>query len=199
MKKEVYAIKKEDVERIRDYCKNNDMLIFLCLFNIGINVALRYSDLVALKFSSIKFNGEHYYIYIKEQKTKKYRKIILNDFVIKNINLLKEYYNEKGIDINKSEYLFINKNRSNLLHKNYRQISIQSVNRYFKKISKSLDIQYNIGTHSLRKTWGKICFEKYHDITILMKCFNHSSPIITLRYIGIEEETIAKIYLNISI
>ena len=46
----------------------------------------------------------------------------------------------------------------------------------------------DIGSHSLRKTFGFWNYELYKDVAILQEIFNHSSPSITLRYIGITED-----------
>ncbi|MBY0221781.1 tyrosine-type recombinase/integrase [Sporosarcina aquimarina] len=43
----------------------------------------------------------------------------------------------------------------------------------------------NIGTHSLRKTFGYHQIKRGTNITLLMKMFNHSSESVTLRYKGI--------------
>ncbi|BDP82253.1 hypothetical protein EfmAA290_29290 (plasmid) [Enterococcus faecium] len=45
----------------------------------------------------------------------------------------------------------------------------------------------DIGTHTLRKTFGYHYYKKTRDIATLMFIFNHSSQAITKRYIGITE------------
>ena len=45
----------------------------------------------------------------------------------------------------------------------------------------------NVGTHTMRKTFGYKYYNKTKDVGTLQKMFNHSSPAITLRYIGIEQ------------
>ena len=57
-------------------------------------------------------------------------------------------------------------------------------------------ISINIGTHTLRKTFGYHFYKKYKDIVLLQKIFNHSTPNVTLRYIGIEEDEIYKRYME---
>jgi hypothetical protein len=49
----------------------------------------------------------------------------------------------------------------------------------------------NYGAHSLRKTWGYIQRTVYGvGFEILCKRFNHSSPAITMRYLGIEDKEV---------
>jgi integrase len=49
-----------------------------------------------------------------------------------------------------------------------------------------------IGTHTLRKTFGYHFYRRTKDVALLQKIFNHSSPSITLRYIGIDQDVIDK-------
>ena len=53
-----------------------------------------------------------------------------------------------------------------------------------------------IGTHSLRKTFGYWHYQQYKDIALLQELFNHSSPSITLRYIGINQDIMDKTIEN---
>ncbi|MCQ9844315.1 site-specific integrase, partial [Staphylococcus aureus] len=45
-----------------------------------------------------------------------------------------------------------------------------------------------IGTHSMRKTFGYHYYKQTKDVALLMAVFNHSSQYITLRYIGINQD-----------
>ena len=49
-----------------------------------------------------------------------------------------------------------------------------------------------IGTHTLRKTFGYHFYRANHNVAMLQQLFNHSSPSITLRYIGITQDEIAE-------
>ena len=55
----------------------------------------------------------------------------------------------------------------------------------------------NFGTHSLRKTFGYHYYKNTKDIATLMQVFNHGSQNITLRYIGIEQEDLDKVYIEV--
>jgi len=56
----------------------------------------------------------------------------------------------------------------------------------------------NVGTHSLRKTFGYNYYNKTKNIAVLQNIFNHSEPSITLRYIGINQDTISDAYESMS-
>jgi integrase len=45
-----------------------------------------------------------------------------------------------------------------------------------------------IGTHTMRKTFGYWHYKQHKDIAILQDIFNHSAPSITLKYIGITQD-----------
>lgn len=47
-----------------------------------------------------------------------------------------------------------------------------------------------IGRHTLRKTFGYHFYQKYKDVAVLQQIFNHSSPSVTMRYIGINQDII---------
>ena len=65
-----------------------------------------------------------------------------------------------------------------------------------KNVSQKAGIEENIGTHTLRKTFGYHHYKQFKDIAILQKIFNHSNPEVTLRYIGIEQSQIEESYSN---
>lgn len=44
----------------------------------------------------------------------------------------------------------------------------------------------------MRKTFGYHYYKKTKDIGTLMNMFNHSAPSITLKYIGISQDTMNK-------
>ena len=57
----------------------------------------------------------------------------------------------------------------------------------------------NIGTHTMRKTFGYHHYKKFKDVALLQNILNHSSPSITLNYIGIKQEEIDVTYRNFSL
>ena len=51
----------------------------------------------------------------------------------------------------------------------------------------------------MRKTFGYWLYQQYKDVALLQEIFNHSSPSVTLRYIGINQDNIDKSYMNFSL
>lgn len=150
----------------------------LLLFIIGTNTGLRVSDILALNVGDVK-NKE--FIDIIEKKTGKHKKFPINEKVKQ---LIKIYTVQKEED----EPLFktIYKNRME------RTYAYRIINKACKKIG----IEDKVGTHTMRKTFGYHHYQKFKDVALLQKIFNHYSPNITLRYIGIDQEEINNSYLN---
>ena len=144
----------------------------LLLFNLGINTGLRISDILNLKVGDIK---EKEYITIKEQKTNKVRKILISTNIK---SILGDYIQGKKAN----EYLFSSRKGEN---KPITRIQAWRIIRYACQKAK---INSYIGTHTLRKTFGYHFYKQTKDIAMLQSILNHSSPSVTLRYIGINQE-----------
>lgn len=152
------------------------------LFNIGINTGLRVSDILNLKVIDVK---DRTHISINEQKTKKQKRILININLKKDID---EYIYGMEMD----EYLFKSRKGKN------NPLSRVQAYRILNVAAKKLNLS-DIGTHTMRKTFGYWHYNIYKDVAILQDIFNHSSPSITLRYIGINDDikdnTIKDFYL----
>ena len=82
-----------------------------------------------------------------------------------------------------NEYLFTS-NRTTTADKPItRDTAYKAINR----VAQRMGLQ-DIGTHTMRKTFGYHFYQKTKDVALLMQLFNHSAPSITLRYIGINKD-----------
>jgi len=89
------------------------------------------------------------------------------------------------------EFLFKSRKGAN------KPITVSNGNLLVKKWTKAINLQGNYGTHSLRKTFGYIQRTKFGvGFEVLAKRFNHSSPAVTMRYLGIEDKEVNRILLN---
>ncbi len=162
------------VEKILEAEKFQNLILFL----LGINCGLRISDILALNVGDVKGKD---YIRLTEKKTGKFKKFPVNN---KLKPLLKEFTKQR----NANEPLFITVFGNRM----------ERVGAYLiiKNACKKAGIEANVGTHTLRKTFGYHHYKKFKDIAMLQKIFNHSSSAVTLRYIGMEQHQIEKSYKN---
>lgn len=183
----VKYLQKKDVKRIIRYLEKKNKVVILGIVKFSLNTGLRISDVLKLKFEDLESE------FLKEKKTKKIKKIFFNNECRVSLEKLKQYYLKKGFKNYNTGYLFKS------FKKNNKPISYQGVNFYIKKLKEELNINYPFNTHSFRKTWARTVYNKYDkDIGLVMKLLNHSNPTITLRYIGIEEDVISKVYDDVS-
>ena len=161
---------RSKIERVKQVLKLKKERDFL-LFVMGINCGLRISDLLKLKISDVK-NKTH--IEITEQKTGK-NKRCYNRIKSAQCNYIK---NKKP-----EQWLFASQ-------KGPKAITRIQAYRIIKDASKIAGLDEHIGTHSLRKTFGYHFYQQTKDVALLQNILNHSSPNVTLRYIGINQDII---------
>ena len=78
--------------------------------------------------------------------------------------------------------------------KGNKAVTVQCVNHMVKQLTRTINLKGNYGAHSLRKKWGYVQRTVYGvGFKILCKRFNHSSPAITMRYLGIEDKEVQNI------
>ena len=173
---------KKKIEAMKAYLKGKNLRNYL-LFVLGLNTGLRISDLLELKYSDIFTENNNFreHLTIKEEKTEKTKKIKLNNAARKS---LKEYMSVYYLTGN--DYLFKSK-------KGGRITRVQAY-RILTEAAKTVGIE-DFGTHSLRKTWGYWTYSaSRYNIGLIMDMFNHSSPAITLRYVGINQDQKDELY-----
>lgn len=141
------------------------------LFTFGINTGLRISDIVPLRVRDVRSRP---YVDIVEKKTGKTRRVhllaIQPDIVL---------YCQAMAD---GQYLFPSRNGGH--------IGTVQAYRILVRAGEFLG-RDDIGSHSLRKSFGFHYYQRTKDIATLMEIFSHSSASITKRYIGIRDEEIA--------
>lgn len=142
------------------------------LFTLGINTGLRISDLLALRVGDVKGKT---HIVITEQKTSKLKRFKIN-------NELQEHISKFTIDKDKAAYLFQSRRGTDRIHR------VQAW-KILNAAAQEVGLE-EIGTHTLRKTFGYHFYWQYKDVAVLQTIFNHSSPAVTMRYIGITQDII---------
>lgn len=158
---------------------------------LGLNTALRISDLLHLRWNDL-YDFEKLcfrdHLLIKEQKTGKRNRIAINE---KAREAMQMYFNER----NPAEDEFIFSKRTNP----YKPLSRSQAYRIIKDDANHTTSEEAVSCHSLRKTFGYFAWQEGVQPALLMDVFNHSSYAITKRYLGIEQDEKDLVYLNINI
>ena len=141
------------------------------MFILGIHTGLRISDILNLKVSDVRDKER---IRLKEKKTGKEKTFPIPEAVKP---LIQEYV--KGKD--NEDYLFKSREGKNKPITRFQAYIL--LNNRGKAVGLS-----GIGTHTLRKTFGYHHYKKFKDVALLMNIFNHSSPSVTMKYIGISQD-----------
>ncbi|AWV82382.1 MULTISPECIES: tyrosine-type recombinase/integrase [Clostridium] len=161
------------------------------IFVVGINSALRVSDIVKLKWEDIFYEiGElKKEIRLIEKKTSKQKVFPINQSMKKALLEYLEYADKPSGD----KYIFKLRQGGNS------PLSVKMAWRIFKDIQDNVKLSTHIGTHSMRKTFCFMAWKQGVPIETLMKILNHGSQSVTKRYIGITQEEINDVYLNINL
>lgn len=163
---------------------------FQLLFAVGCYTGLRIGDILKLKWQDV-YNCDS--LELVEGKTKKIRKIKLNPALIEIVARL----HEKMVIEDDHQFLFANKTKA-------KAINVQYVNRKLKEIAKQYGLhsaKTSMSSHLFRKTLGRHVWaiNDYSEKSLLLlgELFNHSSIKITKIYLGIRQDEIGDVYLNL--
>jgi len=179
--KDIKTLKELLRDKPRDYC----------LFTLGINTALRASDLLRIKVKDVRGLKPMDELELKETKTKKHRRLTLNASCIEAINNL-----IKDPTFQDDDYLFKSK-RPHVNSPDKQVLTVSSMNRLVKDWCKRIHLKGNFGAHTLRKTFGYHQRVRFNTpIPELMQVLNHASQRQTLEYLCIQPEEIRSVYAN---
>jgi site-specific recombinase XerD len=177
---------KEQINAVKAILKASSSRNY-CLFVLGINSGLRISDLLKLKLQDV-CDGKGQIrdrITVREQKTGKNKDFPVGETTQK---ALKEYINT---DTPPDTPLFQSQKGGALTR--------QQVYRILNDAAKKAGIKDKIGTHTMRKTFGYHTYQAGVDVAYIQKLLNHSSPAVTLRYLGITQDDLDNIYLTLNL
>jgi len=157
------------------------------LIILGVNVGLRISDLLSRKHSDFIGLNPGDSIRVLERKSQKWRIVTLNRKVIDAYRILLTMIGQPDPE----EEIFRSQKQTTY--------HIASINEILKTEFRGVAPQ--ISSHSLRKSFGRHVYElngRNEDALVyLSEIFNHKSQAVTRRYLGIRQEEIGNIYLNL--
>ncbi len=173
---------RDEIERLKEILRSYSERDYV-LFCLAINTGLRISDMLPLRVGDVRGKPS---FYIRETKTRKEAIVTLNTAVQL---LLREYTDQMEPD----DFLF-----PNFRHKNQHILRVQ-VYKILEKARIQAGLQFPLSPHSLRKTFGWHHYQKHRDVVLLQNIFRHSSPSITLRYIGVTQDHITNSLMDFSL
>lgn len=160
----------------------------LVLFVLGINTGITLQNLLNLKVEDV-WDGTKMreFLFLKDEKTGEEHAFYLNSNVQESIIQYLE-----SVELQPNDFLFKSK-------KNNLPITRQQAYRIINNAAREAGIEGNIGTHTLRKTFGYHAYRKGVAISIIMSILHHYSRSDTLRYIGIDkqEDRLIKVDVNL--
>lgn len=179
--KSVAAVKTTDqIATISHMLEKHGGDTYRDIWQLGLNLALRISDLLNLTYDDFA-GGET--ITVIEMKTGKSRIIKLNEKVQ---TIVKQRQALNSDD----KYVF--QSVGNRAKKLQKPLSRETVARKFAEVGEIIGI--HLGTHSMRKTRGYAMWSAGVPLEVIARVLNHSSPAVTMRYIGLEQADINKTY-----
>ena len=193
-KSEVYPIQASDIRRFMDWFESNKKWECYLIFVISCNLARRIGDTLSLQW-------KHFY----DTKTGRFRKDLLEIIEDKTDklanphintavkNAIVKYLAETNVDPsenNYENYVFTQ------VSGNYkgRVMTADGYRKCLKKAAVALGIDYNVGTHSTRKTFGMLSrmlhAGDYDSMALLGVIYNHRDEKTTRRYTGLTKQKV---------
>lgn len=182
---------KKQIEIMKSYLKSHNVRDYL-MFMVGISSALRISDILKLKVSDI-WDGKkvNEFITLHEQKTNKYKKFPITKNLEKAI---KEYLNTYDYDMD--DYLIQSRKTKDGESK---AITRQHAALILSEAGDMIGLKESISTHSMRKTWGYWAYKNGVSLALIMEALNHSSIANTKKYLGITQDDLNDVYMNLNL
>lgn len=176
----------DDIEKMKKYLKSKSLRDW-ALFTLGINSALRISDLLNLKVNDVidEDGTIRDRIKLREIKTKKTKTF---PFSAKVKDALGMYI----VSEHPTDALFPSR-------KGGKAITRQQAHTILSEAAKKIDIKGHISTHSMRKTFAYNAWINEVPITKISEILNHSSEKITRRYLGLTQDSLDEVYLDMDL
>jgi len=178
----------QNLNLIRKLFNDGDYKMSL-LISLGSFWGLRISDILKLKWQDILDKDRFMLV---ERKTQKTREIKINPQLKQHIRECYQQIKPRSLD----KEIFISQKGS--------IFTVQRLNVIFKSIKSRYNLKVNnYSTHSMRKTFGREVFSQSGtnaelSLVKLSHLFNHSSVMVTRRYLGISRDELLQTYDTLS-
>jgi integrase len=186
---------RKKIAQVKNLLRGQQRYRDLLLFVVGINSALRISDLLTLCIGHFldEQNRINHRFEIHEQKRGKRHEVVINNSIQE---ALEEYFKAyPGIEDSSDHFVFFNTKTNDFTE----PIKRGQAWKFITTICREIGLRGNYGTHSLRKTWGYHARLQGVDLALIMHKLNHSSIATTKRYLGITDEELQEVVQRLNL
>lgn len=186
---------KKKLAQIKNQLRGQGRLRDLLLFTVGINSALRISDLLALRIGDFLDDDEEVrkHFRIREQKRGKRHDVVINESIREALAEYRAAY--PHVEDHPAHFVFFNTRT----HDYTRPISRVQAWKFIAAICQEVGLRGNYGTHTLRKTWGYHARMNGVDLALIMHQLNHGDLAYTKRYLGITDEELEEVVKRLNL
>ncbi len=186
---------RKKIAQIKNLLRGKKRFRDLLLFTVGINTALRISDVLKLQIGDfLNEQGKPRSRFrVRERKTGKRHEVTVNESIR---DALSEYLAAyPDISASPAYFTFFNSERNQYTV----PLKRGQAWKILSSICKEVGLHGNFGTHSLRKTWGYQARMQGVDLALIMYKLNHESLKETKRYIGITDEELGDVVRRLNL
>jgi integrase len=186
---------RKKIAQIKNLLRGQQRFQDLLLFTVGINTALRISDILQLRIGQFldEQNRLRSRFEVREIKTGKRHDVTINDSIRETLGEYLRAYPD--MTSNPDNFLFFNSE----FNRYSDPLKRGRVWKFISAICKEVGLQGNYGAHSLRKTWGYQARMQGVDLALIMYKLNHASLADTKRYIGITDQEIGDVVRRLNL
>jgi integrase len=186
---------RKKIAQIKNQLRGQRRYRDLLMFVVGINTALRISDLLKLRVEH--FLDDHQRIrqcfWIKEQKRGKRQDVVINSSIRETLAEYLGAYPEIVGD--QTNFIFFSTKDNHFKKPIKRGQAWKTITT----ICHQVGLRGNFGTHSLRKTWGYHARMQGVDLALIMHKLNHESIAYTKRYLGITDDELQAVVQRLNL
>jgi integrase len=186
---------RKKIAQIKNLLRGEKRFRDLLFFTVGINSALRVSDLLRLQVADfIDGHGTlRLRFWIREAKRGKRQEVILNKSIADVFAEYRAAY--PSVEMNPDHFLFF----STRSHDYEKAISREQAWHVISKVCQAVGLRGNYGTHTLRKTWGYHARMNGVDLSLIMHKLNHNDLAYTRRYLGITDDELEAVVRRLNL
>jgi integrase len=188
---------KKEIEAIKMAARNNYR--DLAYITLALNTGYRGGDILSMKVSDVLSDCTGKRVNIKRSIGRREQKTgwgSIRELGYTTRWILREFLLTR-IPVDPDEPLFPSRQRDKSGDK--KALSLDQINNILDKYAKTAELDKRVRSHTFRKTFGYFAYKQCNDISKVQALLNHTSSDITLRYIGISQDDLNSLTLNLNL